>query len=96
VFGSQPFDANVGLATQNQHDLRGMVLSVTEVVQQEFSDVQLVPPESAALFRTLLGQSFEHPSAFLDAMISVVQHLLFGVTLSGRGYDAGEFFVVAG
>ena len=49
VFGAQPVDPDVGTAAQEQSQLTGMVLGVTEIVEQELADVQFVPPEPAPL-----------------------------------------------
>jgi hypothetical protein len=55
LFGAEPFDSHIGATTEDQSDLSGVVLRVPQVVDQELSDIQLVPPEAAALLGTVLS-----------------------------------------
>ena len=73
VFGSQPFNADVGGAAEKHDQLTGVVLGVSQVVQQELADVQLVPREPAALERPFVGQPLEGFVALPQAVIGVVK-----------------------
>lgn len=96
VPGAEPLDAHPGAAAEDQDQLAGVVLGVPQVVQEELADVQLVPPEPAALQRPFVRQLFECLVALPQTVVGVLQELVPGVGLLRRGDDPGEILVVAG
>jgi hypothetical protein len=59
VPGSQPLDADICAAAETRDQLTGVVLGVSQVIQQELADVQLVPPEPAAIEGSFVSQLLE-------------------------------------
>lgn len=55
LIGSHPIDPNIGPTAKEQYNLCGMVLGVTKIIEEEFADVEFIPPEAASLLGTLLG-----------------------------------------
>lgn len=73
VLGSQPLNADIGVAAEKHDQLTGVVLGVSQVVQQELADVQLVPREPAALEGPFVSQPLEGFVALPQAVIGVVK-----------------------
>ena len=94
MFSSQPFDSDVGSSSQDQNDLRRMVLCVAQGIDQKLTDIQFVPPESASLPGTVFGQFFKHRFALLDAVIGVIEQLFLAVASIRRGNDSAILLVV--
>jgi hypothetical protein len=60
--------------TAEKHDqLTGMVLGMSQVVQQELANAQLVPRESAALKGALVSQLLESFVTLPEAVIGVIK-----------------------
>ena len=96
VFRAQPFAADPGAAAEQERQLTGVVLGVTEIVQQELADVQLVPPEAAPFEGALIGQLLEGLVAFAEAVVGVVQQLVLGESYLRSGDDPAVFLIVPG
>ena len=71
--GSQPVCADVGVPAEKHDQLTGVVLGVSQVVQQELANVQLVSRESAALEGAFVSQPLERFVALPQAMIRVIK-----------------------
>jgi hypothetical protein len=53
--------------------LTGVVLGVSEIVQQELANVQVVPRKTAALERSVVSQLLENFVALSEAVIRVIE-----------------------
>ena len=73
VPGSQPVNADTGVTAEKYDQLTGVVLGVSQVVQQELANVEFVPRESAALEGAFVSQPLERFVALPQAMIRVIK-----------------------
>jgi len=73
VPGSQPANADTSVTAEKHDQLTGVVLGMSQVVQQELANAQLVPRESAALKGALVSQLLESFVTLPEAVIDVIK-----------------------
>ena len=96
VLGSQPVYADIGVPPENYDQLTRVVLGVSQVIQQELANVQVVPRETAALEGPIVSQLLECFVAFPEAVIGVLKQLDPGEGLFRRGDDPTVLLIVSG
>jgi hypothetical protein len=73
VLGSQPVYADIGVPPEKHDQLTGVVLSVSQVIEQELTYVQVVPRETTAPESQIVSQLLERFVALLEAVIGVLK-----------------------
>jgi hypothetical protein len=70
---SQPVNADTRVTAEKHDQPTSVVLGLSQVVQQELANAQLVPRKSAALGGAFVSQPLESFVTLSEAMISVIK-----------------------
>ncbi len=54
VFGAKPFGPDPRFPPQDHGKLTGVMLRMPQIVEEKFADVELIPPESTSLQRSIV------------------------------------------
>src|SRR5205807_3317084 len=73
ALGSQPGYADIGVPAEEQYQLTGVVLSMSQVIEKELTYVQVVPRETTALESQIVSQLLERFVALTEAVIGVLK-----------------------
>jgi hypothetical protein len=73
ALGSQPGYADIGVPAEEQCQLTGVVLSMSQVIEKELTYVQVVPRETTALESQSVSQLLERFVALTEAVIGVLK-----------------------